>query len=669
MTVTVRSSNVGTATSYGHQKKVAVVGGYRVAVSQITQTTDGGQQDLLQFDLSLDGASWVPQVGVDTAILRATYLQGAAKASLAGLVDTAGRLRVACSFVQTADVDGRTSGTVYLAIGTINPSPSTPGLAVTWGTALAVPTFNPISGWGGSDVAVVPDGSGGLGWVVTETTTVGTEAAVFARQFVLTPGGAISFGSFQTVWSTTGSTSSIGPLPSIDMDPVSKRAAVVYNQGIDAADGGSTRVRILKPDATMGDDHLVAAMVGRQTGTGDAREVTGVTCRFDPKYQQFILMGPHMWDGTNLWEKVWWRNLADTAGGEMWSVENPADVLAEGSGAVDPFNGAVFLFGSKYVGIAGGSQPLRFHWLARSSPQSLTEIGFQDVDASTSAANVSVIVDPSQIHVLWTVGTANPWTVRYTTVTLNKNPNAPQLLDPVGGTGVDINQPHTFRIAASDPDAGDTISALNLRWRMVGDTSWITTGWISGNQPSRLVAAGTFTTGNWEWQAATKDARGADSPWSSSAFFPAGEAPSDLTIVTPMSDQTVNETAVLQWTSISQSSFQYQRIADLAGSPDPTRVFFDSGEIGEQDTRDVIVSFDVTDRYEWLPLRVFNGGIPGPWEYVRVLVAFIPPGAVTVIVTADPDNGQILLSITNHPGQAAVPDDGTDGSSPIFDLD
>jgi hypothetical protein len=176
---------------------------------------------------------------------------------------------------------------------------------------------------------------------------------------------------------------------------------------------------------------------------------------------------------------------------------------------------------------------------------------------------------------------------------------------------------------------------------------------VTNTSGTLAVPAGTFTAGDWEWQAQTKDARGVAGPWSSSAFFTAGTAPGAATIVVPTPDETVNETALLEWVASDQFAYQWQRVADSSGVEDDATIYADSGEQDEQDPRFTVVPFDTTGRYEWIRLRVRSGaGIWSDWASVRVLVAFVPPGAVTLIVR--PGDHGLIYETTTHPGAAST---------------
>ena len=104
-------------------------------------------------------------------------------------------------------------------------------------------------------------------------------------------------------------------------------------------------------------------------------------------------------------------------------------------------------------------------------------------------------------------------------ISLNTAPNAPTGLSPDGAT-INKNITQRFSWTFDDPDAGDAQSAYDLRYREVGDVTWID---VSGGATEfHDFAGGTFTAGDWEWQVRTTDNGGEVGPYSAVEAYTVG---------------------------------------------------------------------------------------------------------------------------------------------------
>ena len=133
------------------------------------------------------------------------------------------------------------------------------------------------------------------------------------------------------------------------------------------------------------------------------------------------------------------------------------------------------------------------------------------------------------------------------TYTANTAPNAPTNLSPRGDAVVNTTVP-TLTGLFSDPDAGDTLSGVQLQMYEDDGVSlkW-DSGWLAASGTSfSVVYSGPALTGNtdYEWRARTKDAGGKVGEWSPNQTFRANTVPlapsvaingaaSDLTTLTP----------------------------------------------------------------------------------------------------------------------------------------
>ena len=222
------------------------------------------------------------------------------------------------------------------------------------------------------------------------------------------------------------------------------------------------------------------------------------------------------------------------------------------------------------------------------------------------------------------------------TISHNQAPTAPTLLSPVGGATLDRTAANILDWAFNDPNAGDTQSKYDIRWRLVGAGTWTETLAVITTATERNVAGGTFAAGNHEWQVRTYDALGVASPWSASAFFTAATPPTGLAITSPTNGQTLGQNRhVVTWTTPAQQSFQVRTVADNAGVPNTATVYTDTGEVVSTTARDREVAFATNNRFEHVQVRIKDAGLWSSWVSVRVQVAYTPPPVPQLEVTAD----------------------------------
>lgn len=245
----------------------------------------------------------------------------------------------------------------------------------------------------------------------------------------------------------------------------------------------------------------------------------------------------------------------------------------------------------------------------------------------------------------------------------NTAPSAPTLLTPVGGATIDYTAPQTFDWDFADADAGDSQSAYEFRYRVVGAPSWTSTGWVTSTTTARVVAASTFVADDYEWQVRTKDSQGAEGAWSASAFFTAATAPGAPTITAPTNGSTVSSAdGSVAWSIPDQDSYQARRVADSAGSPDTATVYYDTGEVVSTSARTADLTFSVNGRWEHVQVRVKDGGLWSAWASVRVQVSYTPPLTPTAELTVDE---WIHVHVVNplDPNLAVDATEGPDGQT------
>lgn len=228
----------------------------------------------------------------------------------------------------------------------------------------------------------------------------------------------------------------------------------------------------------------------------------------------------------------------------------------------------------------------------------------------------------------------------------NVAPNSPILTAPIGSAIIDLGAVQTFAWTFSDDDPGDSQSAYDLRYRLIGAGSWTT---VSATTPvnSRDIAASTFTAGDYEWQVRTYDALGTVGTYCSSAFFTAAVRPPAPSITAPADGATVSNTQNVTWSAPAQTAYQLRTVADASGLPDPGTVYFDTGEVADSIARSLSVDFPVNNRTEHVQVRVKNAGLWSPWATITVTASYTSPAAPTFTVTVDDATASILVTITN----------------------
>jgi hypothetical protein len=251
----------------------------------------------------------------------------------------------------------------------------------------------------------------------------------------------------------------------------------------------------------------------------------------------------------------------------------------------------------------------------------------------------------------------------------NEPPTTPTGLSPDGGVVLDSSDLGTFSWSSSDPDAPlDSIAGFDIQASSDGGTTWTTlasrrTGW-----PFNAYGIGAVANGNYEWQVRTYDTFGAVSAWSASAHFTAATPPAGPTITTPTAGGTVaNSPSTVSWTDSSQTAYQVRRVADNAGSPDPTTVYYDSGQIVGSSTS-LDIPFETNSRTEHVQVRIESGGLWSAWSDHLVHVSYEPPPAAAVTLTPIIIDGVVYPLPTAFDISWATPAPGT-GQVPAIYVD
>ncbi|CAI9417408.1 Kelch repeat-containing protein [Nocardioides sp. T2.26MG-1] len=281
-------------------------------------------------------------------------------------------------------------------------------------------------------------------------------------------------------------------------------------------------------------------------------------------------------------------------------------------------------------------------------------------DFPASISDMSITAEPGgQIYLLGgtvdsattTESTAQAWAYKQ-----NEPPTVATLLTMTSGALVSTASTNRARHQFNDPNAGDSQSKFDWRYRKVGDPTW-TTGTVISPNPWHDIPAGTLTPGNYERQILTYDAAGEPAPaFTASGFFTAATPPAGPSITYPINGQTLDQAERVDWSIPAQDSYQVRRVADDgAGAPNPAVIYYDTLEVVDTLTRSLPLNFAVNGRTEHVQVRVKDGGLWSDWVSVSGDVSYTPPPAPTFTAYPDPTDGSLLVMIANPDPTGAEP--------------
>lgn len=623
MATVITTSTASTATTYSSQRKV-----------DRTQTNgvlwahywDGNSDTTaaMHFRYSTDGgATWTDGGGFGFAGTGTTYVPNASI-----LIDLDDYAHVVYK--------DRHDGFVKYRRGT----PDAARTAYTWSA--------PTDVWAATtgdypDLVVHREGTGWRAHVVFSRHDVNTEDSVYYARVDIDSAGAVTIGSAAAKISPASYGNTFAKFPSIDFNHTGDSKTVagdtphLYVGWSAGAAGAGKGIRFRKAVYASG-----AWTWNAEVEIDSTRYVLGpdywVNCMFDGTR---VALPGQVYDGTNIDVVLYERDAADTATTTRILTEDAiaAERLYRGSASYDS-DGSVYLFGIE----DDATWSLGYRKWDRASA---TLGARQTIDADigdTGWTSVKRGYSSSRIEFIYTDGAASPYTVAYDAVSVNAAPNAPILTAPPDASTIDRNITQRFDWDFSDDDAGDSQSAYNVRYRLVGAATWTETGWQASPNTYHDYAAGTFAVGDYEWQAATKDAAGAAGPFSASWFFNARNAPSIPSITAPVNNATVSARETVTWSAPDQDSYQLRRVADNAGAADTATVYEDTGEVVST-ARSRAVEFAVNNRYEHVQIRVKFDGLWSAWASIRVHVSYTPPATPTLTLTADDAAGALSIAI------------------------
>lgn len=219
----------------------------------------------------------------------------------------------------------------------------------------------------------------------------------------------------------------------------------------------------------------------------------------------------------------------------------------------------------------------------------------------------------------------------------NVAPTAPTSLIP-SSTIVDRTKTNRFSWSHND-SANDNQSKADLRWRVVGSSTWnnITS---NGLDQEYFFALNTLPNGQIEWQVRTYDSGGLISPWSNIAVFTSGEPTNSPVITSPISTVSISR-PVIQWVSSSQASYQIVVENSL------NVVIWDSGEITSIVKSSTVGADLINGETYKVKLRVKEAsGLFSSFVEKTFVVSYTPPARPSLQVYSNKSHVRLVIS---HP--------------------
>lgn len=434
-------------------------------------------------------------------------------------------------------------------------------------------------------VDVAPDGFGATsGVAVLLKTDASNQAAnnTFVGRWQVSSAGAFTFAPIAplgvTAWAPT----------------TTSDAAYVGNAQLRVARLGPNRWAVV----TSGGSVTVPQGVPLSTGEGHRHKVTlisgtavlGSSALNDPQITNWPY--PH----TAFRE---WDVAVDVARQKVW-------LYANGRGGDRGVSGTLYRLGAQVTGSV----------VAWDSAATVDNPTFgAESSSSPNRASIRVVRFPVNSTADFVVRRGNGAGLRGSSTIYNQAPYAPTGLQPNNNAPVDRTAPQILSWVFSDPDAGDSPSAYDLRHGPVGTdpTTWTLLTAITPNSFREFPAAA-FPAGNREWQVRTRDSVGELGPWSASAFFAPNNPPAGPAITAPVSGTTLEvANATLTWSTTQQEAYEVRRVADSGGVPDEATIYQAAVTVVDATTRSVALTFDVNARAEHLQVRTRYLGLWSPW--------------------------------------------------------
>lgn len=642
---TIDTATATSPTGVSNQKKLRrLSNGFLVAIVASTSTN---AEVWYSTD---DGGSWTQYSGADIA--------GWANGSIYAYVDSPGgveRLVAVWKQTGTGGSPARTSGKIYVAVGTFNSGRTT----LTWGTA--VDTLTNAVDFDYPDLVAMAEGTGGVARIVSSYTSASENFAPFLRVDIDSSGaltiptreasaGNFGFGQWGFIGANTGV--NVHSNPSIDYDPATKRLFMVRSAG---TTGSGKGVRFTTASYSTGVWTWSSEVTVDSTVYVSTPALEGVICLWDGTR---AVIGGMVWDGASYHIQIWDAPSPFTTFTERVDTTVAASAALLGFGmAINPGTGDVFLFGSP---LSGTYNNVGYRKATRSGTTlTLGSVTTTDTFTGTSAPPaVNALYAADQIRWIYARGSSSPLTAKYDALSLNEPPTAPTWITPAGAK--DVGSSLQLQATFNDPNTGDTVSAYALKRDIAGTVRWwdgtdwdaTVETWVTHTDLDVTLASGWGVDGGADhgYYIAAKDAAGAAGPYST-VLTVTPSAKVNPTLDEPDDGDTVG-TATLnaEWTVAEQTEYQL-RLLSAADAE-----LWTSGWVADVSARVRTIGYTLVNGTSYkveLTTKNFDG-LTSNVVTNDITVSYTPPGTPTLTFDTD-DNLKIGVIIANPAAGGGTP--------------
>ena len=392
VTSTVSTSSTANMVSYSNQKKIAILSTGRRVVVFASGAANA------KFMYSDNGSSWT-DYNADIA--------GWGNGSIDSYVDSGNVERVVAVWKQSGAGGGRASGDVYMMVGTLNAALST----ITWGTAQNIGSGAGSPGFDFPDIVTHAEGTGGRAHIVISQNSATPFNTTYYIRHAISNTGTVSVDLAATAIgpSTPGYGVNAPTFPSIDYDPLTKRIFSAWQAGATGA-GKGIRFR--------------------------SAPYSGATWAWESEVE---VDNTHMMQNNNFWLALRWDGTRAVIGGFLYDgnfdliayettnftsfttrtlINNTSGNMGgSGSLAINNVNGDIYIFGNKWN--ADG----RAYYKWTRSTDTLSSLNSLDTTATPDIGSgyydtIQAVYTGTAVAWVYGVGTSNPYTLKYNSITL-----------------------------------------------------------------------------------------------------------------------------------------------------------------------------------------------------------------------------------------------------------
>jgi hypothetical protein len=229
----------------------------------------------------------------------------------------------------------------------------------------------------------------------------------------------------------------------------------------------------------------------------------------------------------------------------------------------------------------------------------------------------------------------------------NQAPFAPNLLTPTNNSDISRLASNQFRWNFLDPDTGDTQSAFRLQYGLLSSSNLTT---VEQQVPitSWTAPLGTFNLDDYRWRVQTADSSGLWGIYSDWNYFSVVDPPDQPVITSPSNFSIISSSSEsVHWNIAAQNRYQARVVGDLEGSPDTSKVYFDTGGVQSSTARSALLDFPENNVTRHIQVRIQSNTLWSTWASVVVDVNYIPPPTPGIVLEPEPESGAIRIITIN----------------------